>query len=129
MVKEINFGKLINRDIGKEPILENHTSVCHVSYANGSGGMESSTTLEWKCPNCGWFVGELYSGCGKWHIQRDLSYCARCGQKIDWTLPKLEEKKRYEKNREEERIRVEKETGMRLDNMYERLRKKHGIGE
>jgi len=39
-IKEVD---LLDRDKGKEPKLETHTSVSHVSYADGSGGFESNT--------------------------------------------------------------------------------------
>lgn len=60
---------LLDRDEGKEPVLETKTSIYHVSYADKSGGFEKSTFTDWMCPTCGWFVGELYSGFGRWHIQ------------------------------------------------------------
>ena len=114
------------RDNGAEPILENHTSAWFEDYADGSGAVKNRTTLEWKCPNCGWFVGELYCGHGKWHIQGETSYCASCGQKIDWTIPKDEEKRRYEEEKRKEREEFYQKHGIELDNMGETLRRKHG---
>ncbi len=114
---------LLDRDTGKEPLLETKTGYSHVSYADGTGGFETNTLTDWVCPTCGWFVGELYSGLGQWHIQSETSYCARCGQKIDWSLPKEEEKLRYEERKERER----KESAYKLDNMHRKLREKYGM--
>uniref|UniRef100_A0AAU8B7L5 Uncharacterized protein n=1 Tax=Dulem virus 39 TaxID=3145757 RepID=A0AAU8B7L5_9CAUD len=119
--------KPLERDNGAEPILENHTSILHELHVDGHGEFKNRTTLEWKCPNCGWFVGELYCGFGKWHIQSETSYCAKCGQKIDWTKPKDLEKRRYEENKAKEREDWLKKNGIPLDNMNEGLRRKHGI--
>lgn len=115
------------RDNGVEPILEEHTSTWHESHSDGTGEFKSRKTLEWKCPNCGWFVGELYCGFGKWHIQGERSYCSKCGQKIDWSKPKTEEKEHYESVKERERAEHLKRTGIKLDNMHENLRQKHGL--
>lgn len=123
-IEEVNLSE---RDKGKEPKLETKTSVSHVSYADGSGGFESSTFTDWMCPTCGWFVGELFSGYGRWHIQGETSYCSRCGQRIDWTLPKAEEKRRYEERKTKEREEWEKRTGHKLDNMHESRRRKYGM--
>lgn len=118
---------LLERDDGKEPLLETKNGYSHVSYADGTGEFQVNEYTDWVCPTCGWFVGELYSGFGEWHIQGDLSYCARCGQKIDWSLPKDDEKRRYEERKERERKeRMEKE-GVRLDNMHRHLREKYGM--
>ena len=87
---------VIDRDNGAEPLLEGHTSAWHEHHADGHGEFHTKTNLDWICPKCGWFVGELYCGHGMWHIQQTSSYCARCGQKIDWTKPSDEEKRRYE---------------------------------
>lgn len=122
-IKEID---LLDRDTGLAPVLEEKTSTCHVLYDDGIGRFESHNYTDWMCPKCGWFVGELYSGFGRWHIQREMSYCARCGQKIDWSLPKAEEKKRYEEEKRKYREDYEKKTGHRLDNMHEGLRRKYG---
>lgn len=118
---------LLDRDMGKEPVLESKTRVCHVSYADGTGGFESRPYTDWMCPVCGWFVGELYSGHGRWHIQGDVSYCARCGQKIDWTKPEEEEKRRYEERKAKEREEFERKHGIKLDNMFEGRRRKYGM--
>ena len=120
--------EMLDRDKGKEPLLKSDNGI--VGYACKTDGTcedIKAKDLSWVCPNCGWFVGELYSGFGQWHIQGDLSYCARCGQKIDWTLPQEEEKRRYEEYRAEERERWEKERQMRLDNMFEGKRRKYGV--
>ncbi len=118
---------LLSRDEGKEPVLETKTSVSHVFYADGSDGFESTTFTDWMCPVCGWFVGELFSGFGKWHIQGETSYCARCGQKIDWTKPSEEEKRRYEEQKAKQRKEHERKTGIKLDNMHEGRRRKYGM--
>lgn len=118
---------LSERDEGKEPLLETKTSVAHVSYADGSGGFEKSTFTDWVCPTCGWFVGELYSGFGRWHIQGETSYCARCGQRIDWTKPEEEEKRRYEERKAKEREEWERINKRPLDNMHEGRRRKYGM--
>ncbi len=76
--------ELLDRDKGKEPLLKTGSSVVHSMYADGHGEFEEVHYHDWVCPTCGWFVGELYSGFGEWHIQGDTSYCSRCGQKIDW---------------------------------------------
>lgn len=120
---------LLDRDTGKEPILEEGASLVHCSYADGTGGFESHPYLDWKCPACGWFVGELYCGHGMWHIQQESTYCSRCGQKIDWTKPTDEEKTKYEERKADERERRLKERGQRLDNMNERRRRKYGMLE
>lgn len=122
--KELNNSE---RDIGKEPCLEEVKSLWHESRADGTSRFKTSNILEWTCPNCGWFVGELYSGYGKWHIQGEKSYCARCGQHIDWTLPKEAEKRRYEERKRAEREEHEKKHGIKLDNMNERRRIKYGV--
>ena len=118
---------MIDRDVGKEPILEQGSSLVHSTMADGTGKLENIPYLDWKCPTCKWFVGELYSGHGMWHIQSETSYCARCGQKIDWTKPKDEEKWRYEERMAKEREQRLRETGMRLDNMHEGRRRKYGM--
>ena len=125
--KDGTLKELIDRDTGKEPSLEEKTTTHHVVKADGSGEFQSNHYLAWLCPECGWFVGELYCGFGKWHIQGETSFCARCGQRIDWSKPKDEEKRRYEESKRLEREAFEKEHGQRLDNMYERLRRKHGM--
>ena len=102
-------------------------NLVHICYADGSGALDTSKWTDWVCPTCGWFVGELYSGFGRWHIQQDVSYCAKCGQKIDWTLPEENIKRMYEEKMERERIAHEKECGVPLDNMNERRRKKYGM--
>lgn len=119
--------KPFDRDIGKEPVLEQSTQVWHESYMDGTGAFKQSEILEWRCPNCGWFVGELYSGFGRWHVQSETSYCAECGQKIDWTLPKAEEKRRYEERKAKEREEWLKKNNHPLDNMNESRRRKHGL--
>ena len=116
---------MLDRDVGVEPLLENHTSAWHEHHADGHGEFHTSTDLTWKCPKCGWFVGELYCGRGRWHIQQTSSYCARCGQKIDWTKPSDEEKRRYEERKAKEREEWERKNGVKLDNMHEHLRKKY----
>ena len=60
---------MLERDIGVEPLLENHTSAWHERHADGHGEFHTQTNLAWTCPKCGWFVGELYCGHGRWHIQ------------------------------------------------------------
>lgn len=117
---------LSERDTGKEPLLETKTGYSHVSYADGHGEFQTNTFTDWVCPTCGWFVGELYSGHGRWHIQSETTYCARCGQKIDWSLPKDEEKRRYEERKAKEREEWERKHGHGLDNMNERKRRKYG---
>lgn len=114
-------------DIGEEPVLEEGVSTYHESRADGTGGFVSKEFLDWKCPRCGWFVGELYSGHGMWHVQGETSYCARCGQKIDWTKPKAEEKTRYEERKAREREEYERQNKIRLDNMFEGRRRKYGV--
>lgn len=57
--------KVFDRDDGAEPILETKTGLHHELHSDGHG---------------------------KWHIQYELSFCSRCGQKIDWSKPKEEEK-------------------------------------
>ena len=121
--------KVFDRDNGEEPILETTTSVHHELRSSGHGEFVSKTITEWHCPQCGYFVGELYSGYGKWHIQGETSFCAKCGQRIDWTKPKEEEKRRYEEERKRNREEWEKKNGCRLDNMNERRRIKYGIME
>lgn len=118
---------LLDRDTGKEPLIKLGNSVYHCAYADGSGGFESKEYHDWVCPTCGWFVGELYSGHGLWHIQGETSYCARCGQKIDWTIPSDDEKRRYEERKAKEREEWEKKYGTKLDNMSEGKRRKYGM--
>ena len=118
---------LLDRDTGKEPLLKDGSSLHHELYEDGTGAFKESRWNEWTCPTCGWFVGELYSGFGRWHIQNETSYCSKCGQKIDWTLPKEEEKWLYEERKAKEREEWKKRTEHRLDNMYESRRKKYGM--
>ena len=126
-LESVNGIDLLDRDTGKEPKLKQGSSVYHETKADGTGGFRTSHWEEWVCPTCGWFVGELYSGFGRWHIQGETSYCAKCGQKIDWTLPKEEEKRRYEERKVKEREEWEKRTGHKLDNMNEGRRRKYGM--
>ena len=121
--------KVFDRDNGAEPILETTTSVHHELRSSGHVEFVSKTITEWHCPQCGYFVGELYSGFGKWHIQGETSFCSKCGQRIDWTKPKAEEKSRYEEERKRDREEWEKKNGCRLDNMNERRRIKYGMME
>lgn len=126
VIKNIKSVDLLERDEGKEPILETRTSVYHVRRADGKSGFRSREYTDWMCPVCGWPVGELYSGHGQWHIQYEKSYCARCGQRIDWTKPAEEEKTRYEERKAKEREEWERKNGRKLDNMHEGLRRKYG---
>ena len=126
-IEEMPEVSLLKRDEGMEPILEEGSTVVHESRADGTSGFVSRPYLDWKCPVCGWFVGELYCGHGRWHIQQERSYCSRCGQKIDWTKPLDEEKTRYETRKAEERKEFKKANGIRLDNMHESLRRKYGM--
>lgn len=119
--------KVFDRDNGAEPILEEKTGSYHELHADGHGEYKTSTSLDWTCPQCGWFVGELYCGFGKWHIQGERSYCSKCGQKIDWTKPMDEEKRRYEEIKKKEREEFYAKTGFKLDNMHEGMRKKYEI--
>ena len=119
--------KVFDRDNGAEPILETRTSMHHELHSDGHGEFVQSTFTDWMCPNCGWFVGELYSGFGKFHIQSETSFCSKCGQKIDWTKPKEEEKRRYEADKERQRRKHLIRTGCKLDNMNERKRIKYGV--
>jgi len=120
---------LLDRDTGKEPILEEGASLVHCSYADGTSGFENHPYFDWKCPVCGWFVGELYCGHGMWHIQGEKTYCSKCGQKIDWSKPSDDEKTKYEERKAQEREKMMKDIGMRLDNMNERRRRKYGMLE
>ena len=122
--KEVDLSE---RDTGKEPLLKQGSSLVHSVFADGSGMFDKSKWLEWVCPVCHWFVGELYSGYGRWHVQGETSYCARCGQKIDWTIPREDAKRRYEEYKAKEREQHLKNTGIKLDNMHEGLRQKHGM--
>ena len=67
----------------KKPIYKSGESVCHVSYADGTGGFEVNKWADWTCPECGWFVGEQYIP--RHHNQQKCNYCARCGCAIDWS--------------------------------------------
>ena len=127
MIESIECVNLLDRDTGKEPILESGSSLARVSYTDGTGGFESRPFTDWVCPVCGWFVCELYSGHGRWHVQGECSYCSKCGQKIDWTLPHDEEKRRYEERRAKELEEWEKKNGTKLDNMHEGRRRKYGL--
>ena len=118
---------IFDRDNGAEPILEQKTSTHHESHADGSSAWVTTTFLDWTCPQCGWFVGELYCGHGRWHIQGERSYCSKCGQAIDWSKPKEEEKRRYEESKAKEREKHFAEKGIRLDNMHEGRRRKYGM--
>lgn len=118
---------LIGRDEGKEPRLENRKSMTHTLYADGTGEFKNTEYMDWVCPTCGWSVGELYSGHGRWHIQGERTYCASCGQKIDWTKPSEEEKEKYEEYKKEERRRFEEKHRTHLDNMNEAKRRKYGM--
>lgn len=119
--------KVFDRDTGAEPVLEEKTSICHEAHADGHGGFKEVKFLDWMCPQCGWFVGELYCGSGRWHIQGQRSYCSKCGQAIDWSKPKAEEKKRYEETKAKERESYFSNNGIQLDNMNEGKRKKYGM--
>jgi len=119
--------KPFDRDNGAEPILEQKTSTHHESLSDGTGRFVTTSFLDWTCPQCGWFVGELYCGYGIWHVQGEKSYCAKCGQKIDWTKPKAEEKRRYEEEQAKRREEYHKKNGIRLDNMNENKRRKYGM--
>ncbi len=127
MIESIPEVSLLKRDEGKEPILEEGSTLVHESRTDGKSGFRSRPYLDWKCPVCGWFVGELYCGQGRWHIQQERSYCSRCGQKIDWTKSSEEEKRRYESRKADEREVFLKENGIPLDNMHESLRRKYGM--
>ena len=127
IIDHIGEVDLSERDTGKEPLLETKKGYCHVSYADGHGEYQVNEYSDWVCPTCGWFVGELYSGFGQWHIQGETSYCARCGQKIDWSLPQADEKRRYEERKKREREEHLKKTGVKLDNMNIGKRRKYGM--
>lgn len=129
LVTRLNGVDLLGRDEGKEPVLEEGASLVHCSYTDGTGGFENRPHFDWKCPVCGWFVGELYCGFGKWHIQGETTFCAKCGQKIDWSKPKEEEKRRYEDQKAQEREEFQKKHGLKLDNMNEGRRRKYGMLE
>lgn len=129
VINRIKAIDMSERDEGKEPILERKTSTYHQMNADGKGEFKTKEFEDWTCPTCGWFVGELYSGHGRWHIQGETSYCSRCGQRIDWTKPSDEEKTRYEERKAKEREERERKNGIRLDNMHEGKRKKYGVTE
>ena len=112
---------LSERDQGKEPILKDHETLMHEYYADGTGAWKSSKHTDWTCPTCGWFVGELFSGPGRWHIQRETSYCSRCGQRIDWTKPSEEEWRLYDERNAEEEKRREKEHEELMKRFKERM--------
>lgn len=126
-IESLECVNLLDRDTGKEPILESGSSLVHESRTDGTSGYTTRRWEEWTCPVCGWFVGELYSGHGAWHIQGERSYCAQCGQKIDWTLPKAEEKRRYEERKAKERAEWERKNGCKYDNMNIGKRIRYGI--
>ena len=67
----------------KKPVFKTGESVCHVSYADGTGGFEKNKWADWTCPDCGWFVGEQYIP--RRHNQQKCNYCAKCGCAIDWS--------------------------------------------
>ena len=67
----------------KKPVFKTGESVCHVSYADGTGGFEKNKWADWICPDCGWFVGEQYIP--RRHNQQKCNYCAKCGCAIDWS--------------------------------------------
>ena len=66
-----------------KPIFKHGESIVHISYANGTGGLENHKWADWVCPECGWFVGEQYVP--RHHNQRKSNFCSRCGCEIDWT--------------------------------------------
>ena len=129
MIESIECVNLLDRDKGKEPILKQGKTLVHESFTDGTSGFRESRWEDWTCPTCGWFVGELYSGHGRWHVQGERSYCSKCGQKIDWTLPKEEEKHRYEERKAKEREEWERKNGTKYDNMHEGMRRKYGMLE
>lgn len=127
--KDGTLKELVDRDEGLEPVLESRTSTYHELYADGTGSFKTKEFVDWFCPKCGYFVGELYSGFGMWHIQDDRCFCMRCGQRIDWTKPKEEEKRRYEERRAREREEAFKRNNISLDNMNAGRRRKYGLME
>ena len=96
VIEKIKPVEMLDRDVGIEPRLEDKTSVIHSDFADGTAETVVKDYKAWTCPKCGKNVGEVYCENGRWHIQREVSYCSSCGQKIDWTKP-MEEEKRWKK--------------------------------
>jgi len=94
IIDKIKPVEMLGRDVGIEPRLEDKTSVIHSDFADGTAETVVKDYKAWTCPKCGHSVGEVYCGHGRWHIQKEVSYCSGCGQKIDWTKPMEEEKRR-----------------------------------
>ena len=111
---------LSERDEGKAPILKEYESLMHEYYSDGTGAWKASKKTSWMCPTCGWFVGELISGPGRWHVQDEKSYCSKCGQRIDWKKPTDEEWRLYEERMAEEQRRIEQEH----KELFERMQKR-----
>lgn len=111
---------LSERDEGKAPILKEYESLMHEYYSDGTGAWKASKKTSWMCPTCGWFVGELISGPGRWHVQGEKSYCSKCGQRIDWKKPTDEEWRLYEERMAEEQRRIEQEH----KELFERMQKR-----
>lgn len=111
---------LSERDEGKAPIMKEYESLMHEYYSDGTGAWKASKKTSWMCPTCGWFVGELISGPGRWHVQCEKSYCTKCGQRIDWKKPTDEEWRLYEERQAEENRRIEQEHKELLQRMQNR---------
>ena len=111
---------MLDRDEGKAPILKESETLMHEYYSDGTGAWKASKKTSWMCPTCGWFVGELISGPGRWHVQGEKSYCSRCGQRIDWKKPTDEEWRLYEERQAEEEKQREKEHAELLKRMQKR---------
>lgn len=78
------ISELIEKATPEKPVFQHRESWVHTDYADGHGETKPQEFADWFCPACGWFVGEQYTPMK--HNQRKSSYCARCGQAIDWEV-------------------------------------------
>lgn len=90
-VHNMNAEPRSSADRAEKPVWKETSSVVHTDYADGSAETKTVKHAAWRCPVCGWFVGEQVDVFGRKHNQTKKNFCDRCGQRIDWESVEKEE--------------------------------------
>ena len=90
-VHNMNAEPRSSADQAEKPVWKETPSVVHTDYADGSAETKTVKHAAWRCPVCGWFLGEQGDVFGRKHNQMKKNFCDRCGQRIDWESVEKEE--------------------------------------